>query len=87
MQEASVAFITGSVFALLQGSASPFAEGLFSATFVRGNPGCEIRRQPIGIVRVVIVRAAVRIHIAKIVRVARIHGTEPPISGGTGSGI
>ena len=39
------------------------------------------RREPERIVRVVVVDCAVGVHIHEIVGVARIRGTEPPISG------
>lgn len=43
------------------------------------------RRQPIAIPRVVVVRTAVRVHIAEVVRVRRISGTAPPIRSGVAS--
>ena len=42
---------------------------------------CEIRGHAVGIVGIVIVRVAVRVDIAEIVRVVVIRGTLPPISG------
>lgn len=42
------------------------------------------RREPERIVRVVVVDCAVGVHIHEIVGVARIRGTEPPISGEAG---
>lgn len=43
----------------------------------------EIRGEPIGIPCVVVVRVAVRVHIAEVVAVVAIRRTLPPISSGT----
>ena len=49
--------------------------------FDRPNGLCEIRGHAVGIVGIVVVRVAVRVDIAEIVRVVVVRGTLPPISG------
>ena len=43
----------------------------------------EIRGEPIGIGCIVVVRVAVGVHIAEVISVVVIRGTNPPISSGT----
>lgn len=62
------------------GSGSPLNLGVAFASATCASPMCfRSRRDPEGIVRIVVVIAPVRVHIAEIVAVARIHGTQPPI--------
>ena len=63
---------------------SPFIWGLLSLSEeLFGLPRVDIKsgREAEGIVRVVVVDCPVGVHIHEIVGVARIRGTEPPISG------
>ena len=64
-----------------------FEESLLVSAHFRGldtvdaGLDAESRGDAVGIPCVVIVRVAVRVHIAEVVRVARIHGAEPPVAG------
>lgn len=75
------------VFAVLlqQGSDSPFKNVCFTCATPFRHMFFEVGREAEGIVGVVVVRTAVRVDIAEIVRVARISRTQPPIDGVTQS--
>lgn len=79
-QRAVSDFRHGKHFSFRKGRISPY-----SATAVDPNHclAYEIRGEPIGIPCVVVVRVAVRVHIAEVVAVVVIRGTLPPISSGT----
>ena len=79
----------GQFWTCATGSISPFVKVVFHPTLgyylLTHNHlwPYEIRGEPIGITRIVIVRVAVRVHIAEVISVVVIRRTLPPISGRT----
>ena len=80
--------IRGQFWTFVTGSISPFVKVVFHSQ--RATPidpyhfwFYEIRSEPIGIARVVVVRVAVGVHIAEVIGVVVIGRTLPPIRSGT----